>query len=126
MEFSDVMNADNDSTESGDTARDREEEINDLIEEDAAGKSQKEIYEEVVIEINVAKKRGKTKIRCAKINSLAFIHIITDAWEKLRKKDYINTQFAAKDRESRKVDISDLVYERVSGTENGNDTETTN
>jgi len=35
-----------------------------------------------VIENNVAKKRGKAKIRCAKINPLAFIDIITDAWEK--------------------------------------------
>ena len=96
------------------------------MEEDTAGKSQKEIYEEVEIEINVAKKRGKTKIRCAKINPLAFVDIMTEAWEKLKKKDYINTRFAAKDRESRKIDISDLVYERVSGTENGNDAETTN
>mmetsp|Transcript_21332 Transcript_21332/g.31365 ORF Transcript_21332/g.31365 Transcript_21332/m.31365 type:complete len:84 (+) Transcript_21332:1240-1491(+) len=47
-----------------------------------AGKSQKEIHEVVVIENNVAKKRGKAKIRCAKINPLAFIDIITDAWEK--------------------------------------------
>ena len=78
-----------------------------------------------MIEINVAKKRGKTKIRCAKINHLAFIDIITDGWAKLKKKDLLKTRFAAKDREARKVDISDLVYERVTGTENGNDTETT-
>jgi hypothetical protein len=73
MEFSDVMNADDDTTDSDDSARDREEEINDSIEEDAAGKSQKEIYEEVVIEINVAKKRGQNKDKMRK-NQLTGIY----------------------------------------------------
>ena len=87
--------------------------------------TQKEIYAEVDIEINVVKKRGKVSIRCAKINPLAFIDIIAAGWEKLKKLDLVNTRFAAKERERRKQEIGEEVYENVMGNASGADTNTT-
>ena len=104
LPFCDVMNTEENSSDTGESTQDKEDERNDTADNDETGKSQKEIYEEVEIEINVAKKRGKTKIRCAKINHLAFIDIITDGWAMLKKKDLLKTRFAAKDRESRSDD----------------------
>ena len=46
-------------------------------------------------------------------------------WEKLKKSDLVNTQFAAKERDKRKQEIREEVYESVMGNANGVDTNTT-
>ena len=97
----------------------------DNNEETPAYQTQKEIYEEVDLEINVAKKRGKVSIRCAKINALAFTDIIAAGWTKLQKLDLVKTRFAAKEREKRKQEIREEVYDNVMGNAGGEDTNTT-
>ena len=64
-------------------------------------------------------------IRCAKINPLAFVDIITTAWAKLKKLDLVKTRFAAKEREKRKQEISEEIYDYVKGNVDGADTDTT-
>ena len=53
--------------------------------------TQKEVYDEMEIDVNVAKKRGEISIRCAKINPLAFLDIIAAGWKKLMKMDLVTT-----------------------------------
>ena len=64
-------------------------------------------------------------IQCAKINPLAFVDIITTAWAKLKKLDLVKTRFAAKEREKRKQEISEEIYDSVKGNVDGADTATT-
>ena len=96
-----------------------------MEDDELRNKSQKEIYQEVDIEVNVATKRGKMTIQCAKINPLAFLDIITTAWAKLKKLDLVKTRFAAKEREKRKQEISEEIYDCVNGNVDGADTDTT-
>ena len=113
------------------------EETGDDLEEDDEGndemdssaeappyQTKKEVHEEVEIEVNVAKKRGKVNIRCAKINPLAFSDIISTGWKKLLKLDLVTTRFAAKEREKRKQEIREEVYQSIVGNANGVDTNT--
>ena len=88
-------------------------------------RSQKEIYQEVDIVVNVANKRGKSTIRSAKLNPLAFIDIVTVGWKKLSDLDLVNTRFAAKEREKRKQNIREEVYDQVKGNIGGTDTDNT-
>jgi hypothetical protein len=83
------------------------------------------VYDEMELDVNVAKKRGKVSIRCAKINPLAFIDIIAAGWTKLMKMDLVTTRFAAKEREKRKQQIREEVYDSVVGNANGTDTHIT-
>ena len=75
--------------------------------------------------VNVASKRGKATIRSAKINPLAFVDIINVAWKKLLAQDLVNTRFAAKEREKRKQNVREEVYNQVKGNIAGNDTDNT-
>ena len=51
----------------------------------------------------------------AKINQLAFVDIMNVAWKKLLAQDLVNTRFAAKEREKRKQNIREEVYNQVKG-----------
>ena len=46
-------------------------------------------------------------------------------WEEVEKSDLVNTQFAAKERDKRKQEIREEVYESVMGNASGVDTNTT-
>ena len=60
-----------------------------------------------------------------KLNPLAFIDIVTVGWKKLSDLDLVNTRFAAKEREKRKQNIREEVYDQVKGNIGGTDTDNT-
>ncbi len=130
INFEEVMVIDEPEVDEEDKGPDVEEDedgtdVDDNKVEIPAYKSKKEIYEEADVEVNVAKKRGKVSIRCAKINPIAFTDIIASGWTKLKKLDLVNTRFAAKEREKRKQQIREEVYESVMGNATGVDSDNT-
>ena len=130
IEFGDIMAIDESvvtNEENGPDAEEDEEGSDrlDKAAETPAYQTQKETYDEMELDVNVAKKRGKVSIRCAKINPLAFRDIMAAGWKKLEKMDLVTTRFAAKEREKRKQEIREEVHDSVVGNANGTDTHAT-
>ncbi len=89
------MNADNDEVDRND------DNIESAEDDQICTQSQKEIYQENNIELNVESKRRKAMIHCAKIYPLAFMDmdIISIASSKLKKLNLVNTRFIAQEQE---------------------------